>query len=90
MHVIIGGVSLDLHPKVNLNADYHQFMADKTPSGLSKDLGGEVNLILKYKMLDNLDITASANRFFTGKFFEEAAGSGDDIGYYYVQAQVVF
>ncbi len=90
MHVIVGGTSIDPFPKLNLNVDYHQFIAVKTPSGISKDLGGEVNLIAKYKLLPELDIIASANRFFTGKFFSQAAGSGRDIGYYYAQAQVTF
>jgi iron(III) transport system substrate-binding protein len=35
-------------------------------------------------------ITASANRFFTGKFFEDAAGSIQDINYFYVQTQIEF
>jgi len=38
----------------------------------------------------NVEVLASANRFFTGKFFEDAAGSGKDVDYYYVQAQITF
>lgn len=31
---------------------------------------------------------ASANRFFTGKFFRDATGSGKDINYGYLQLQI--
>lgn len=90
MHILVGGISADLHPKLNLNLDYHYFNADKTPEGVSERLGSEVNLIATYQVLENLNIIASANRFFTGKFFEDAAGSKKDIDYFYVQAQVEF
>lgn len=90
MSVFIGGVSMDLHPKLGLNVDYHYFLADKTPDDISKDLGGEINIILTYKLLKNLTVMASANRFFTGNFFEDTASSRKDIDYVFVQGQIEF
>lgn len=90
MHILVGGVSADINPKLNLNLDYHYFLADKTPQEISKRLGGEINLIFTYKLFRDINITASANRFFTGKFFNDAAGSRKDINYFYVQTQVAF
>ncbi len=90
MNILIGGVSLNLHPKLNLNLDYHYFLADKAPAGISKNLGNEVDLIVTRELLDNVNIITGANRFFTGKFFEDASGSGKDINYFYIQAQIEF
>ena len=90
MNVFIGGFSMDLHPKLCLNVDYHYFLADKTPDDISKDLGGEINIILTYRLLKNLTVMASANRFFTGDFFENTASSKKDINYVYVQGQIEF
>lgn len=90
MRVFVCGLSADVHPKLNLNLDYHYFTAGKTPAGISKRMGSEANLIAAYKLMENVDIIAGANRFFTGKFFKDAAGSGRDINYFYIQAQVEF
>lgn len=90
MRIFVWGVSADIHPKLNLNLDYHYFTADKTPEGISKRMGSEVNLIATYKLKENVNIIASANRFFTGKFFEDAAGSKKDVNYFYLQTQIEF
>jgi len=90
MHILIAGISFDLHPKLNLNLDNHYFIADKTPEGISRNLGDEINLIITYRLLENLNIVASANRFFTGGFFKDAADSGDDVDYFYIQTQIEF
>jgi hypothetical protein len=90
MHVFIAGFSTDILPKLNLNFDYHYFRADKTPGDISKDLGGEANLIVTYRLLENVSVVASANRFFLGNFFKDAAGSKKDIDYFYVQTQIQF
>ena len=38
-------------------------------------------------LVENASAFLSANRFFTGGFFRDAAGSGKDIGYYCLQVQ---
>ncbi len=90
LHVFVSGISMDLQPKLNLNLDYHHFTADKTPTGISKAIGSEVNLILTYELLENINLIASANRFFAGQFFKDAADSKKDIDYFYIQTQVEF
>lgn len=87
MHLAVSGLSVDIHPKVNLNLDYHYFLADRAPIEMHKDLGSEANLIFTYKPFRDISISASANRFFTGRFFEEAAGINRDVNYFYLQAQ---
>lgn len=90
MHILVSGVSADFFPKLNLNLDYHYFLADKTPEGIGKNMGGELNVIATYKLLQNINIIASANRFFTGKFFEDTVSSSKDIDYFYLQTQIDF
>jgi hypothetical protein len=90
MHVIIGGISLDLHPRINLNVDYHYFLADKTPTGISNNMGSELSAIANFKITENANLIISANRFFIGKFFKDAVNSRKDINYFYVQTQIRF
>ena len=90
MHIIIGGISIDLHPRINLNIDYHYFLADKTPADISRQMGSEVNVVANFKITENVNLILSANRFFIGKFFKDAADSRKDINYFYVQTQVRF
>lgn len=90
MHVIIGGLSMDLHPRINLNIDYHYFLADKTTADISRHMGSELNAIANFKITENVKLIVSANRFFIGEFFKDAAGSRKDINYFYVQTQIKF
>ncbi len=90
MHIFVCGISINLQPELNLNLDYHNFTADKTPLDINKSIGREVNLILTYELLENVNIITSANRFFTGQFFQDAADSKKDIDYFYIQTQVKF
>lgn len=90
MRILLAGLSIDPHPKINLNLDYHYFKADRTPAGVSRKLGSEIDLIITYKLWKDLNIIASANRFFTGKFFEDVTGSGKDVKYFYIQTQIEF
>lgn len=57
------------------------------PAGFSRDIGLETNLTAACRLVDNVLVLLSANRFLTGGFFEDAAGSGKDIGYYYFHVQ---
>ena len=90
LQVFTAGGGLDLTEKLNLSLDGHYFRADKVPAGFSKEIGIETNLILTYKLKENVSVLASANRFFTGDFFKDAAGSGKDINYVYAQLQATF
>lgn len=90
LHAITLGGGVDLTEKVNVSLDGHYFRAVKTPAGISKDIGFETNLILTYKVTEQVSLLASANRFFTGGFFRDATGSGKDINYGYLQLQATF
>jgi hypothetical protein len=84
------GISVNPLSHLNLNLDVHRFLASKGVSGFSKDLGVEVNLVASYKLNKWLSLLGGANRFFTGRFFEQASGSKKNIDYLYIQGQVEF
>jgi hypothetical protein len=90
LHVITAGGGIDVTEKLNVSLDGHYFRAAKTPAGVSKEIGFETNLIVTYKLSDRIALLASANRFFTGGFFKDAAGNGKDINYVYAQLQATF
>ncbi len=90
MQAWVAGFSLNPLPDLNLNLDFHHFRASKVPQGFSKDLGVEVNLVASYKLTKGISFLAGWNKFFTGKFFEQASGSKKNINYGYLQAQVEF
>jgi hypothetical protein len=90
LHVLTAGVGSDVTEKLNISLDGHYFRAGRAPAGLSKEIGIETNLIVTYKLKENVSVLASANRFFTGEFFKDAAGSGKDINYVYAQLQATF
>lgn len=90
LHVFTAGGGVDATERLNVSLDGHYFRAVRTPAGISKDIGFETNLILTYKLADQVSLFASANRFFTGSFFRDATGSGKDINYGYLQLQATF
>ena len=90
LQVFTAGGGLDLAGKLNLSLDGHYFRAVKVPAGFSREIGVETNLIFTYKLNDRISLLASANRFFTGGFFKDAAGSGKDIDYVFTQLQATF
>ena len=90
LHVLTAGGGIDVTEKLNVSLDGHYFRAVKAPAGISKEIGIETNLILTYKIKENISVLLSGNRFFTGGFFKDAAGSGTDISYAYLQAQATF
>jgi hypothetical protein len=90
LHVVTAGGGVDFTDKLNLSLGGHYFRAGKAPAGFSKEIGIETNLIVTYKLNDRISLLASVNRFFTGGFFEDAAGSGKDIDYVYAQLQATF
>jgi hypothetical protein len=90
LHVFTAGGGVDLTEKLNLSLDGHYFRAVKVPAGFSREIGIESNLNFTYKLNNQISLLASANRFFTGDFFKDAAGSGKDINYVYAQLQATF
>ncbi len=90
LQVFTAGGGVDLTEKLNLSLDGHYFRANKVAAGFSKEIGIETNLILTYKHSDRISVLLSGNRFFTGDFFKDAAGSGKDINYVYAQLQATF
>ncbi|WP_243370141.1 alginate export family protein [Geotalea sp. SG265] len=90
LHVITAGGGIDLTDRFNVSLDGHYFRAVLPPAGISKDVGFETNLILTYKLTKQVSLLASANRFFTGRFFKDVTGSGKDINYGYLQVQATF
>jgi hypothetical protein len=90
LHVLTAGVGSDVTEKLNVSLDAHYFRAGKVPAGFSKEIGIETNLIFTYKIKESISVLLSGNRFFTGDFFKDAAGSGKDINYVYAQLQATF
>lgn len=90
LQVFTAGGGVDLTEKLNVSLDGHYFRANKVPAGFSKEIGIETNLILTCKIKENISVLLSGNRFFTGGFFKDAAGSGKDINYAYAQLQATF
>ena len=90
LHVLTAGGGIDVTEKLNVSLDGHYFRAVKSPAGISKEIGIETNLIFTYKIKECISVLLSGNRFFTGGFFKDAAGSGKDISYAYLQAQATF
>jgi len=90
LQVFTAGGGVDLTEKLNLSLDGHYFRANKVPAGFSKEIGIETNLIITYKIKESISVLLSGNRFFTGGFFKDAAGSGKDIDYAYAQLQATF
>jgi hypothetical protein len=90
LQVFTAGGGVDLTEKLNLSLDGHYFRANKVPAGFSKEIGIETNLILTCRIKESVSVLLSGNRFFTGGFFKDAAGSGKDIDYVYAQLQATF
>jgi hypothetical protein len=90
IHVWVAGISVNPLSNLNLNLDVHRFFSSKGVSGFSKDLGEEVDFVVSYKPVKGLSFLLGLNKFFTGRFFEEASGSKRNIDYFYLQGQFEF
>jgi Alginate export len=87
LHVFTAGGGVDLTETLNLSLDGHWFRADKVPAGVCREIGIETNLVLTWKITENVSVLLSGNRFFTGSFFKDATKSGKDIDTAYAQLQ---
>lgn len=74
--------------KLNISATGRKFVAGDVRDGLSRNVGVEADLTLTYIMNKDYALIVGYDRFFTGKFFKDATGSGKDIDYGY--AMLVF
>jgi len=85
-------ISSMISPCENLtvNLDYHYFEADKTPKGITRTLGSEVDFYFQYAAAKKVTVCAGASRFFTARIFTEATGKSRDMDYFYVQTQIEF
>jgi len=81
------GWGMDVTQEINFSATGRYFHANYVAAGLSKNLGLETDFTLTYTMSDGLSFLVGYDRFFTGDFFRDAAGSGKDIDYGYVMVQ---
>jgi hypothetical protein len=90
LQIWIGGLQVKPLPKLGVTLRAHRFLANRVPSGFSKNIGTEVDSDISYKLTKGISFLVGLNRFFTGRFFRQAWGSGKNIDYAYVQAQVEF
>jgi hypothetical protein len=90
LQILIGGLEVKPLPKLGVTLRAHGFLANRVPSGFSKDIGTELDSEISYKLTKRISFLVGLDRFFTGRFFRQASGSGKNIDYAYVQAQVEF
>jgi hypothetical protein len=90
LQIWVGGLSVNPLSKLNVTLRVHRFLANRVPSGFSKDIGTELDLPVSYKLTKGISFLVGLNRFFAGRFFRQASGSGKNIDYAYIQAQVEF
>jgi hypothetical protein len=90
LQIWVGGISLNPLPKLGVTLRAHRFLANRVPSGFNKDIGTEFDSEISYKLTKRISFLVGLDTFFTGRFFKQASGSGKDIEYAYVQAQLEF
>ncbi|MHC1696819.1 MAG: alginate export family protein [Geobacteraceae bacterium] len=81
------GWGVDLAENLNFSTAFRYFYANAVADGISRRIGLETDFTLTYAVTDNLSLLAGYDRFFTGKFFRDATGSGADIDYGYLLLQ---
>jgi hypothetical protein len=90
LQIWIGGLEVKPLPKFGVTVRVHRFLANRVPSGLSKDIGTEIDSEISYKLTKWLSFLVGLDRFFTGRFFRQASGSGKNIDYAHIHAQLEF
>lgn len=81
------GWGVDLAENLNFSTAFRYFYANAVGEGISRRIGLETDFTLTYAVTENLSLLAGYDRFFTGKFFRDTAGSGADIDYGYLLLQ---
>jgi hypothetical protein len=90
LQIWVVGVSINPLSKLNITLRAHRYLANRVPSGFSKDVGTELDLPISFTLSKRISFILGLNRFYTGRFFRQASGSGKNIDYGYLQAQVEF
>jgi len=90
LQIWVAGVSIKPLSDLELTVRVHRFLANKVPSGFSKEVGTELDLSASYKLTKGISFLVGLDRFYTGRFFKQASGSGKNIDYGYIQGQVEF
>jgi hypothetical protein len=78
------GWGIDLAANLNFSTALRYFYANAVEDGISRRIGLETDFTLTYAVNDALSLLVGYDRFFTGKFFRDATGRGNDIDYGYV------
>lgn len=81
------GWGIELTKKLGFSAAGRYFYANGVPDGFSRRIGLETDFTLTYAVNDMFSVLVGYDRFFTGRFFRDATGSGKDIDYGYVMLQ---
>jgi len=81
------GWGIELTKELGFTAAGRYFYANAVPDGFSRHIGLEADFTLAYAVNDMLSVLVGYNRFFTGGFFRDATGRGNDIDYGYVMLQ---
>lgn len=81
------GWGIDITKALNFSATGRYFMAQNVPATFSRRLGLEADFIVTYNCSDDLSLILGYDRFFTGKFFQDATGDTSDIHYGYAMLQ---
>jgi hypothetical protein len=90
LQIWVAGISVNPLSKWNVTFRVHRFIANKVPSGFSKDIGTELDLPISYRLTKRISFILGLDRFYTGHFFRQASGSRKNIDYGYIQGQVEF
>lgn len=81
------GWGIELTKELSFSAAGRYFYANAVPDGFSHRIGLETDFTLTYAVDDMFSVLVGYDRFFTGGFFHDATGRGNDIDYGYVMLQ---
>ena len=98
------GIGITPHPKLSFSTDFHWFFLDTNKSSwfnasqavvrssspnAGKELGQELDLLLKWKISDPMDFLMGYSHFSPGAFAKDT-GASDGADFFYVQPTVKF
>jgi len=81
------GWGVEFMKDLTFSAAGRYFYANAVADGISRRIGLETDFTLTYAVNDKMSVIVGYDRFFTGKFFRDATGSGRDIDYAYAMLQ---
>ncbi len=81
------GWGVELAENLEFSSAFRYFYANAVPDGFSRRIGLETDFTLSYEVNNSLSLLVGYDRFFTGTFFRDATGRGDDIDYGYLLLQ---